>query len=53
MVDSALQTSRPGVYAAGDVARLHSHQVATAVHAGGRAASAANYDPYPPESRGE
>ncbi len=29
--------------------RAHSHQVSTAVHEGGQAASSANYDLYPPE----
>ncbi|MEP7285693.1 MAG: NAD(P)/FAD-dependent oxidoreductase [Chloroflexota bacterium] len=47
--DSEQQTNVPGVYAAGDVDRLHSHQVSTAVHEGGQAASAANYYLYPPE----
>jgi thioredoxin reductase (NADPH) len=37
------------VFAAGDVTRLHSHQVTTAVHEGGQAASAANYYLYPEE----
>jgi thioredoxin reductase (NADPH) len=49
MADSEQRTSVPGVYAAGDVTRLHSHQVTTAVHEGGQAASAANYFLYPPE----
>jgi thioredoxin reductase (NADPH) len=48
-VDSEQTTSIPGVYAAGDVTRLHSHQVTTAVHEGGQAASAANYFLYPTE----
>lgn len=48
-VDTEQKTSRPGVYAAGDVTRLHSHQVSAAVHEGGQAASAANYFLYPPE----
>ncbi len=50
-VDTEQKTNIPGVYAAGDVTRLHSHQVATAVHEGGQAASAANYYLYPPELR--
>ena len=50
-VDSEQKTNVPGVYAAGDVTRLHSHQVSTAVHEGGQAASAANYYLYPPELR--
>lgn len=49
LVDTEQKTTVPGVYAAGDVTRLHSHQVSTAVHEGGQAASAANYYLYPPE----
>ncbi|GAA3794778.1 NAD(P)/FAD-dependent oxidoreductase [Streptomyces phyllanthi] len=48
-VDSEQQTSVPGVYAAGDVTSLHSHQVSAAVHEGAQAAAAANYFLYPPE----
>ncbi len=48
-VDSEQRTNVAGVYAAGDVTRLHSHQVATAVHEGATAAFAANYELYPPE----
>jgi thioredoxin reductase (NADPH) len=48
-VNTEQKTSVLGVYAAGDVTRLHSHQVSTAVHEGGQAASAANYFLYPPE----
>lgn len=48
-VDSEQKTNVAGVYAAGDVTRLHSHQVTTAVHEGGQAASAANYYLYPAE----
>ena len=48
-VDTEQTTNVTGVYAAGDVTRLHSHQVTTAVHEGGTAASAANYFLYPPE----
>ncbi len=51
VVDSEQKTNQPGVYAAGDATRLHSHQIATAVHEGGQAASAANYYLYPPEMR--
>lgn len=51
LTDSEQKTSIPGVYAAGDVTRLHSHQITTAVHEGGAAASAANYFLYPPELR--
>jgi thioredoxin reductase (NADPH) len=49
LVDTEQKTTVPGVFAAGDVTRLHSHQVSTAVHEGGQAASAANYYLYPPE----
>jgi len=52
-VDTEQKTSVPGIYAAGDVTRLHSHQVSTAVHEGGQAASAANYVLYPPEQKDE
>lgn len=48
-VDTEQKTNVLGVYAAGDVTRLHSHQISTAVHEGGQAASAANYFLYPPE----
>jgi thioredoxin reductase (NADPH) len=48
-IDSEQKTNIPGFYAAGDVTRLHAHQVSTAVHEGGTAASAANYYLYPPE----
>ncbi|HWQ13747.1 MAG TPA: NAD(P)/FAD-dependent oxidoreductase [Roseiflexaceae bacterium] len=49
--DAEQRTSVPGVFAAGDVTRMFSHQVATAVHEGGQAASAANYFLYPPDMR--
>lgn len=52
-VDTEQKTSVPGVYAAGDVTRLHSHQISTAVHEGGQAACAANYYLYPPEMKDE
>ncbi len=52
-VDTEQKTNVPGVFAAGDVTRLHSHQVTTAVHEGGQAASAANYYLYPPELKDE
>ena len=48
-VDTEQKTNVAGLYAAGDVTRLHSHQITTAVHEGGTAASAANYFLYPPE----
>jgi thioredoxin reductase (NADPH) len=47
--DTEQKTNVPGVYAAGDVTRLYAHQVTTAVHEGGQAASAANYFLYPPD----
>jgi thioredoxin reductase (NADPH) len=52
-VDSEQKTSVPGVFAAGDVTALHSHQVTTAVHEGAQAASAANYHLYPPELKAD
>jgi len=42
-VDTEAKTSVPGVYAAGDVTRLFSHQVATAVHEGATAAAALSH----------
>ena len=48
VTDSEQKTNVRGVYAAGDVTRLHGHQVSTAVHEGGMAASAANYELYAP-----
>jgi thioredoxin reductase (NADPH) len=50
-VDTEQKTNVPGVYAAGDVTSIHSHQVTTAVHEGAQAASAANYHLYPPEAK--
>lgn len=50
-VDTEQKTNVPGIYAAGDVTRLHSQQVSTAVHEGAQAASAANYYLYPRELR--
>ena len=49
LVDSEQKTDVPGVYAAGDITAVHSHQVTAAVHEGAQAASAANYYLYPPE----
>lgn len=49
VVDTEQKTNVEGVYAAGDVTGLHSHQVVTAAHEGAQAASAANYYLYPPE----
>ncbi|HUP27502.1 MAG TPA: NAD(P)/FAD-dependent oxidoreductase, partial [Chloroflexia bacterium] len=43
VTDSEQITNIEGVFAAGDVTRLHNHQVTTAVHEGGMAAAAANY----------
>jgi thioredoxin reductase (NADPH) len=48
-VDTEQKTNVPGVYAAGDITALHSHQISAAVHEGAQAASAANYFLYPPE----
>lgn len=52
-VDVEQKTNVSGVFAAGDVTRLHSHQITTAVHEGGQAAQAANYFLYPPELKDE
>lgn len=49
LIDEEQKTSVPGVYAAGDITQLHSHQISAAVHEGAQAASAANYYLYPPE----
>lgn len=49
LTDTEQKTTVSGVYAAGDVTRLYSHQIVTAAHEGGQAASAANYYLYPPE----
>jgi thioredoxin reductase (NADPH) len=53
LVDTEQKTSVEGVYAAGDVTQLHSHQVSAAVHEGAQAASAANYFLYPPELKAD
>jgi thioredoxin reductase (NADPH) len=42
-VDTEGHTSVPGIFAAGDVTRLHAHQIATAVHEGAAAANALNH----------
>ncbi len=47
--DTEQKTNVPGVFAAGDVTRLFSQQVSTAVYEGGQAASSANYYLYPPD----
>ncbi|MBF9070778.1 NAD(P)/FAD-dependent oxidoreductase [Streptacidiphilus fuscans] len=52
-VDTEQKTSVAGVYAAGDITALHSHQVTAAVHEGAQAASAANYFLYPPELKAD
>jgi thioredoxin reductase (NADPH) len=49
LIDTEQKTSVPGVYAAGDITQLHSHQISAAVHEGAQAASAANYYMYPDE----
>jgi thioredoxin reductase (NADPH) len=53
LVDTEQKTSVEGVYAAGDITQLHSHQVSAAVHEGAQAASAANYFLYPPELKAD
>jgi len=53
LIDTEQKTSVPGVYAAGDITQLHSHQVSAAVHEGAQAASAANYYLYPPELKAD
>ena len=53
-VDTEAKTSVPGVYAAGDVTRLFSHQVLTAAHEGATAACALDfflYKQYPTAPR--
>lgn len=40
------RTNVPGIFAAGDVTRLFSHQVVTAAHEGAAAASAIIYELY-------
>lgn len=46
VADASQLTNIGGVYAAGDVTRLHSHQVTSAVHEGGMAGAGANYHLY-------
>lgn len=53
LVDTEQKASVEGVYAAGDITQLHSHQVSAAVHEGAQAASAANYYLYPPALKAE
>ena len=49
-VDTEARTSLPGVYAAGDVTRLFSHQVLTAAHEGATAAMSLDHDLFEQES---
>ena len=49
-VDTEARTTVPGLYAAGDVTRLFSHQVVTAAHEGATAAMAIAYDLYEQEN---
>jgi len=51
--DIEQKTNVPGVYAAGDVTRIHGHQITTAVHEGATAASAANYYLYPADLKAD
>lgn len=43
VVDAEASTNVDGLFAAGDLTRLHNHQVSSAVHEGGMAAAAANH----------
>jgi thioredoxin reductase (NADPH) len=49
-VDTEARTSIPGLYAAGDVTRLFSHQIVTAAHEGATAAMAVSFDLYAQEN---
>ena len=49
--DLEQRTNVAGVYAAGDVTRIFSHQVVTAAHEGATAAITANYDLYRPDQK--
>ncbi len=49
--DIEQRTNVTGVYAAGDVTKYFSHQIASAVHEGSMAAQAVNYDLYRPEQK--
>ncbi len=53
ITDTDQKTNVEGVYAAGDVTLINSHQIVSAAHEGAQAALAANYYLYPPELRGE
>ncbi len=46
--DTDQKTNVPGVYAAGDVTRMFSHQIVSAAYEGAAAAEAINYDLYEP-----
>ncbi|MDQ3656213.1 MAG: NAD(P)/FAD-dependent oxidoreductase [Chloroflexota bacterium] len=50
-VDVEGRTSRAGVFAAGDVTRLYSHQIVTAAHEGAMAANSLNYHLYEQDQR--
>src|SRR5690606_20143506 len=43
LVDEEGYTNVPGVFAAGDLSRMHTHQVIAAAHEGAEAAQTANY----------
>jgi thioredoxin reductase (NADPH) len=43
VADAEAATNVEGLFAAGDLTRLHNHQVSSAVHEGGMAAAAANH----------
>lgn len=49
--DHEMRTNIPFVYAAGDITRLHSHQVVIAASEGATAGETANYDLYRPEQK--
>src|SRR3989344_2035987 len=49
--DHEQKTNIPGVYAAGDVTRLHSHQIVLASAEGATAGESANYDLYLPHQK--
>ena len=51
VMDEEGYTSLPGVFAAGDLTRMYSQQVASAVHAGAEAAQTMNYYLYAPFQR--
>lgn len=51
VIDEEGYTSVPGVFAAGDLTRMYTQQVASAVHAGAEAAQTMNYYLYAPFQR--